>query len=79
MSFCCYCVGITFFGVENQDNIHVSPGIFTLFTLAPPSAERIRRLQEFLDHPELIKHEFLSQPTRIITCPLKVVPYHNYS
>lgn len=65
-------VGITFFGVRNIDNMNTSPGIYTLFTLAPPSAERIRKLQELLDHPDLINKEIRSQSNTITTCPLKV-------
>jgi ATP-dependent DNA helicase 2 subunit 1 len=47
-------IGITFFGTREKDSNETNEGLFCLLPLAPPSAERIRKLKGFIED----MHEF---------------------
>jgi ATP-dependent DNA helicase 2 subunit 1 len=42
-------IGITFFGTREKDSNETNEGLYCLLPLAPPSAERIRKLKGFIE------------------------------
>ena len=73
-------IGLAFFGTLDKDtaagaeDATSSNGVLTLFSLAPPSAQRIRQLQNLIEDPEELKRQVEPHPqtlTHTSACPLK--------
>jgi hypothetical protein len=73
-------IGLAFFGTKDKDTtgegstITSSNGVLTLFSLASPSAQRIRQLQSLIDNPEELKELVEPHPQTLANahaCPLK--------
>jgi ATP-dependent DNA helicase 2 subunit 1 len=64
-------VGITFFGTREKDSVEGTDGLFALLPLAPPSAERIRKLKVIIDDTREFELGIGSQATTKKFCPLK--------
>lgn len=65
-------VGVTFFGTREKDPAETTDGLYSLFPLGPPSAERIRKLKALIDDPSEFERGIGSQPLTKKFCPLKL-------
>ncbi len=64
-------VGVTFFGTREKDSTESTDGLYSLFPLGPPSAERIRNLKTLIDDVSEFERGVGSQPLTKKFCPLK--------
>lgn len=64
-------IGITFFGSQNKDTNESTDHVYTLFSLAPPNAQRIRQLKDLIDNFESFVELIGSQPPEKKAVPLK--------
>jgi ATP-dependent DNA helicase 2 subunit 1 len=64
-------IGITLFGSNNKDTNESTDHVYTLFSLAPPNAQRIRQLKDLIENFDSFVELIGSQPLDRRAVPLK--------